>query len=131
MIDFYNIKNIAIVGLSPNPDKPSYQVAHYLLQKGYDIFPIYPKPLMIFGKIAMQNISDLKDFPIDWVVIFRKSEVCDILTQEIINLHSKSIKGIWLQLGIQNQKAQALALENGLQFVQNHCIKIEREKYEN
>lgn len=130
MIDFKNIRNIAIIGLSPNPDKPSHQVALFLQNKGYNIFPIYPKPQIILGKMAMQDIAELKTLQIDWIVIFRKSELCETLTQEIIDL-SLNIKGIWLQLGIQNTNAKRLALKNGLQFVQNKCIKIEREKYEN
>ncbi|WP_027326953.1 CoA-binding protein [Helicobacter pametensis] len=131
MIDFDNIKHIAIIGLSPNPDKPSHQVALYLQSKGYEIFPIYPKPQIILGKMALPNIQSLANLPIEWVVVFRKSELCEQITQEIIALHSPSIKGIWLQLGIKNPQAQALALQHGLEFVQDHCIKIEREKYEN
>ncbi|MCE3047179.1 CoA-binding protein [Helicobacter kayseriensis] len=131
MINFKKLKNIAIVGLSPNPDKPSYQVGLYLQNQGYNIFPIYPKTQKILGIQALQTIQDLKHLPIEWVVIFRKSEVCEMLVQEIIDLHSPSIQGVWLQLGIQNTKAKDLALKNGLEFVQNRCIKIERENYAN
>lgn len=129
MINFKEIKNIAIVGLSPNPDKPSHQVGLYLQNQGYNIFPIYPKPQKILGIQTLQTIQELKHLPIDWVVIFRKSEACEILVQEIIDLHSPSIQGVWLQLGIQNAKARDLALKNGLDFIQNRCIKIERENY--
>lgn len=131
MIDFVSIKKIAIIGLSPNPNKPSHQVGLYLQKQGYEIFPIYPKSQKILDKMAKQDIKELEGIDLDWIVIFRKSEACLELVQSIISLNFPSLKGIWLQLGIQNDNAKTLALKNGLQFVQNHCIKIEREKYEN
>lgn len=130
MIDFASIKKIAIIGLSPNPSKPSHQVGLYLQKQAYEIFPIYPKAQKILGKIATQDIKELQGVDLDWIVIFRKSEACLELTQSIISLNFPSLKGIWLQLGIHNDAARTLALENGLQFVQNRCIKIERERYE-
>lgn len=131
MIDFKKCKRIAIVGLSPDPAKPSYQVALYLQKHQYEIFPIYPKSQMILGKMAMQNLASLKGLDIDWIVIFRKSEACLPLVEEIISLHLPSLKGIWLQLGIINDEAKELAMQNGLSFVQDRCIKIERERNEN
>lgn len=131
MIDFKQCKKIAIIGLSPDPSKPSYQVALYLQKHQYEIFPFYPKPQMILGKMAMQNLNNLEGLEIDWIVVFRKSQACLPLVREILSLHLPTLKGIWLQLGIINEEARELAIQNGLSFIQDRCIKIEREKHEN
>lgn len=131
MIDFKECKKIAIIGLSPDPSKPSYQVALYLQKHHYEIFPVYPKPQIILGKLAIQELRDLQNLEIDWVVIFRKSQACLPLVKEILSLHLPTLKGIWLQLGIINDEAKELAIQNGLSFIQDRCIKIEREKNEN
>lgn len=131
MIDFQQCRKIAIIGLSPDPTKPSHQVALYLQKHQYEIFPFYPKSQMILGKMAMQNLSNLEELEIDWIVIFRKSEACLPLVEEIIKLHLPTLKGIWLQLGIINEEAKKLAIANGLSFIQDRCIKIERERNEN
>lgn len=120
-------KNIAIVGLSPLPSKPSFQVAAYLQTKGYKIFPIYPRGGEILGERVYREISEIEK-EIDIFVIFRIGEKCYTITQEILSLHKP--KAIWLQLGIRNHHAEALAVQRGVMFVQDCCIKIEREKYE-
>lgn len=130
MIDFKQCKKIAIIGLSPNPAKPSHQVALYLQKHQYEIFPFYPKPQMILGKIAKQDLASLEGLEIDWIVIFRKSEACLPLVEEILKLHLPTLKGIWLQLGIINEEAKKLVIQNGLSFIQDRCIKIERERNE-
>lgn len=122
-------KNIAIIGLSPNPNKESYQVASYLQSKGYNIFPIYPKEEKILGEKVYRKIQDLKDCDIEIAVIFREGHRCLGITQEIVKY--LNVKAIWLQLGIKDKKSKKLARSKGIGFVQNHCIKIEREKYGN
>lgn len=122
-----NSKNIAIMGLSPLPSKASFQVASYLQNKGYKIFPLYPREGEILEERVYQDVSEIEE-EIDIFVIFRKGEKCYTITQNILSLHKP--KAIWLQLGIHNSEAEALAIQRGVMFVQNCCIKIEREKYE-
>lgn len=131
MIDFKECKRIAIIGLSPDPSKPSHQVALYLQKHHYEIFPIYPKPQIILGKMAMQELKELQNLEIDWIVIFRKSQACLPLVEEIISLKLPSLKGIWLQLGIINDQAKDLAIQHKLSFIQDRCIKIEIERAKN
>ncbi|HIY44028.1 MAG TPA: CoA-binding protein [Candidatus Helicobacter avistercoris] len=118
---------IAIVGLSPIPSKPSYQVALYLQQKGYKIIPVYPRGGEILGERVYKSIKEIKE-SVDIFVIFRSGEKCYTITQEILSTHSP--KAIWLQLGIINDEAKALAESQGVRFVQDCCIKIQREKNE-
>ena len=120
-------QNIAIFALSPNPSKDSYQVASYLQKMGYKIFPIYPKGEEILGERVYRSIEELGNQKIDMVVIFRASDKCLSVTQEIVK-HLK-VKAIWLQLGIKNKASQKLAKAHHINFIQNRCIKIEREKY--
>ncbi|WP_305862351.1 CoA-binding protein [Helicobacter cholecystus] len=120
-------KNIAIIGLSPLPSKPSFQVASYLQTKGYKIFPIYPRGEEILGEKVYKDLDELQE-EMDIFLIFRNGEKCYTITQEILS--SFKPKAIWLQLGICNQEAKALAVQKGVMFVQDCCIKIEREKYE-
>lgn len=122
-------KNIAIIGLSPNPEKESYQVASYLQEKGYKIFPIYPKGEEILGERVSRSIKDLREEKIDIAVVFRSGHRCFEVTQEI--LEYLDVKAIWLQLGITNKSSKRLARSKRVGFVQNRCIKIEREKYGN
>lgn len=129
MIDLKQIHHIAIVGLSPNPQKDSHKVAKFLQQKGFHIIPIYPKEEYILGEKVLRSIQELKDYPVDTIVIFRKSQTCKQITQAIIDLHHPNLHNIWLQLGIHNEEAKALALSNGLNFVQNKCIKLELERH--
>lgn len=122
-----NSKTLCIIGLSPISSKPSFQVASYLQSKGYKIIPVYPRGGVILGERAYQNIAEIKE-SVDIFVIFRSSEKCYTITQEILSFHSP--KAIWLQLGIVNEEAKNLARSAGVEFVQNRCIKIEREQYE-
>lgn len=120
-------KNIAIIGLSPNPSKDSYQVASYLQKMGYKIFPIYPKGEEILGERVYRSVRELENQEIDIAVIFRTGDKCLKESQEIIN-HLK-VKAIWLQLGIKDKASKKLAKAHHIGFIQNRCIKIERERY--
>lgn len=119
-----NSKNIAIVGLSPDENKPSNMVAKFLIQKGYKIYPIYPKEDLILGYKVYKNLLDITD-EIDIVVMFRKAEFADVLIDEVIK---KGVKTLWLQLDIVNESVKAKAELNGINFIQNKCIKIEYQK---
>lgn len=125
----FECENIAIFGLSPNPSKESYQVASYLQKMGYKIFPIYPKEEEILGEKVYRSIKELSNQKIDIVVIFRASDKCLSVTQEIVKY--LKVKTIWLQLGIKNKASKKLAKAHHISFIQNRCIKVEREKYEN
>lgn len=120
-------KNIAIVGLSPSPNKDSYQVASYLQKMGYKIFPIYPKGEEILGERVYKSIKELEGERIDIAVVFRSGNKCLGVTQEILSC--LQVKAIWLQLGIKDKASKKLARSHRVGFIQNRCIKIEREKY--
>ena len=114
-------KNIAVVGLSPDESKPSNEVAKFLIERGFNVFPIYPKFDEILGRKVYRNLIQI-DQDIDIAVMFRKGEFASELVKDAVK---KGVKTLWLQLGITNDEAGAVARENGINFVQDKCIKIE------
>lgn len=115
-------KNIAIFGLSPNPEKDSHKVGKYLQEQGYKIFPIYPKEEEILGEKVYRSFSEIKE-PIDIANIFRKPDAVGPIVDEI--LQNGGAKTLWLQLEIVNNEAAQKAKDAGMQVVQNKCTKIE------
>ena len=117
-------KNIAVVGLSPDESKPSNEVAKFLIERGFNVFPVYPKFHGILGRKVYRNLMQIEG-DIDIAVMFRKGEFASELVKDAIK---KGVKTLWLQLGITNDEAGAVARENGINFVQDKCIKIELQR---
>ena len=121
---------IAVVGLSKDPSKPSYDVASYLLSRGYRIIPVNPTADEILGEKSYKTLLDLPDTikrELDVVDIFRRPEDVPQVVEEAIQLHSKYHRPsiIWMQLGITNESAAKKAREAGLGVVMDRCMKIE------
>ena len=120
-MDLNQIKTIAIIGLSDKPDRPSFQVGQYLLTQGYKIIPINPNITQVFGQKSYPNITSIPaEIYIDIFDIFRKSEDVESVIQEIIDSGRQGI--IWLQEGIDNQKAVDLATAHGYQITSGLCL---------
>ena len=117
-------KNIAVVGLSPDESKPSNEVTKFLIERGFNVFPVYPKFDEILGRKVYRNLTQI-DQDIDIAVMFRKGEFASELVKDAVK---KGVKTLWLQLGITNDEAGAIARENGINFVQDRCIKIELQR---
>ena len=117
-------KTIAVVGLSDRPDRPSYQVASYLLEHGYKIIPVNPNIKEWKGMRAYSSLLEIKE-KIDVVDIFRKSEDVSPVVDEAIKIGAKTV---WMQLGIVNEQAAEKAGKAGLNVVMDKCMKIEHEK---
>lgn len=114
-------KTIVIIGLSDNPKKPSFQVAKYLIEKGFTIIPVNPTITQVFGLKSYPSISLIpQEIKIDIVDIFRKSDQILLIIEEIIKLRQRPI--IWLQEGISNLKAEVLAKNNGLEVISGICL---------
>jgi hypothetical protein len=117
-------KIIAMVGLSPKTDKPSNRVANYLKEHGYRVIPVNPQHEEILGEKSYKSLSDIPD-KVDVVDIFMRAENVVPVVEEAIKIKPKAI---WLQLGIANDQAKAIAEKNGVDFVQNLCIKLEHAR---
>ena len=123
-----NYKTIAIVGLSRNPKKSSHQVAKYLQSKNYNIIPVNPNANKILEKKAYKNLLEIRE-SIEIINIFRPSEQTLPIVKEAIQLKKRNItlKVIWMQLNIINQKAANLAKKSGFTVVMNKCIMKEHK----
>jgi len=119
------VKTIAMVGASPVNVRPSYFAFKYLAQRGYDMIPVNPGQVgkSLMGKPFVASLADI-DRPVDMVDIFRNSDAALPLVKDVLTL-SPLPKVIWMQLGIRNDEACALAEAAGLQVVMNRCPKIE------
>lgn len=116
-----SVKTIAIIGLSDKPDRPSYQVAQYLINQGYKIIPVNPNIQQVFEQKSYPNISSIpKDISVDIIDVFRKSEDVVSVIQEIIDSGRQSI--IWLQEGIDNPEAVNLAKSHGYDITSGICL---------
>jgi predicted CoA-binding protein len=115
---------IAVVGLSPNPDRPSNSVARYLMAQGYRVIPVNPRHEVILGEKSYKNLAEIPE-KVDVVDIFMRAERVIPIVQEAITLNPQAI---WLQLGIVNDEAKQLAEAGRIPFFQDLCIKIEHAR---
>ncbi|MGB8183772.1 MAG: CoA-binding protein [Pseudolabrys sp.] len=119
------VKTIAMVGISPKENRPSYFAFKYLMERGYRMIPINPGQAgkTILGQKVYAKLSDIPD-PIDMVDVFRGSEHVLPIVQQAVALKPKP-QVIWMQLMVRNDEAAKLAEDAGLKVVMNRCPKIE------
>lgn len=148
-------KTIAMVGLSPNEQRPSYFVAAYLRAHGYRILPVTPMAPEILGEKSVADISHLTEAP-EVVCIFRRPAECVEIVKQVIEKNAlwsaerqaashsqadekksaaesqagqKKIKTVWMQLHVINHDAATLAEDAGLQVIMDKCLKMEHGRY--
>lgn len=112
-------KTIAVVGLSPNPERPSHGIAQYLQEQGYRIVPVNPTVAEVLGEKSYPNLEALPE-PVEVVQIFRKPEDVPSIVEEAILIGAKVI---WMQVGILHEAAAERACEAGLQVVMDRCMR--------
>ena len=119
------VKNIAMVGFSAKDNRPSYFASKYLQERGYSMFPVNPGHAGkdVLGRRIYARLADIPE-PIDMVDVFRASQFAKSVVQESIELNPKP-QVIWMQLGVRDDEAAALAEAHGIKVVMNRCPKIE------
>jgi hypothetical protein len=119
------VKTIAMVGVSNRESRPSYFAFKYLLERGYRMIPINPGLAggELLGQRVYAKLADIPE-PVDMVDIFRASPYALGIVEEAIKLSPRP-RVVWMQLGVHNDAAAALAEANGLKVVMNRCPKIE------
>lgn len=123
-----NAKTIAVVGLSDDSDRPSYDVAIALQQHGYRIVPVSPSIATWEGISAVPNLEEAvasrnAEHSIDIVDVFRRPEHVDAVVDSCIHL---GLTALWLQMGVINEPAALRAQQAGIIVVMDKCIKVER-----
>ena len=114
-------KTIAVLGLSPKPERDSNRVARYLQSNGYKIIPVRPAQKEILGEKAYASIEEIEE-PVDIVDVFRNSSQVLPHAYEAIRMKPKVF---WMQLNVENQEAAELLTQAGIDVIMNKCIKIE------
>lgn len=112
---------VAVVGLSENPERPSFQVAQYLQNHGYRIIPVNPGCRQILGEPCYPSLKDIP-FPVEVVDIFRKVEAIPAIVDEAI---AAGAKAVWMQLDLEEPASARKARKAGLKVVMNRCMKVE------
>lgn len=121
----HKYKNIAVVGLSDNPARPSYGVSAYMQAAGYNIIPVNPIIQEVLGQPSHASLQDISE-SVEIVDVFRRSEDVLPIVDEAIAIGAKVL---WLQLGVINVEAAKKAQAAGLQVVMDKCIKVEHARY--
>ncbi|MDO9043552.1 MAG: CoA-binding protein [Desulfocapsaceae bacterium] len=121
----HTAKTIAVVGFSPKENRPSHMVGCYLMQAGFRVIPVNPGHSEICGVTCYPDLVSIPE-PVDVVDIFRRSEDVMPVVAEAIAIGAKVI---WMQQGIVNHEAAALAEKAGLVVIMDRCIKVDHMQF--
>ena len=114
-------RTIALVGASPNPNRPSHGVMRYLLAEGYRVIPVRPRDChVVLGVPCASSLAEI-DEPIDLVDVFRREEHVAQHAQEAV---AAGAKAFWLQLGLRSPAARAICAAAGLDYVEDACTAV-------
>lgn len=116
-----NANTIAVVGLSPNPDRTSYMVSEAMQRAGYRIIPVNPLADEILGEKSYARLTDIPE-PVDIVNVFRRSEFLPQLAEEYLNT---DIPVFWTQLGVVDEQVTRKLQQEGRTVIMDRCIKVE------
>ena len=113
--------SIAVVGASPNPDRPSHGVMRYLLEQGYRVIPVRPRDCdEVLGIPCVPTLADIGE-PVDLVDVFRRPEYTPGVAREAV---ASGAGALWLQLGIVSPEARIVARDSGMDYVEDACTLV-------
>ncbi len=114
-------RTIAMVGASPNPERPAYGVMRYLLEAGYRVIPVRPLDCDdVLGVPCVATLADI-DEPIDLVDVFRNVDACPGHAREAVEVGAGAL---WLQLGLVSPESRRIATDAGLDYVEDACTAV-------
>ena len=120
-------RRLAVVGLSPRPDRPSHRAMVHMAANGYDITPVNPSCEEVLGYPCVASLEEAAgQGPLEIVDIFRRPEDIPPIVDEAIDLGAKVI---WMQLGLTSPEAAARARDAGLEVVEDRCVKMEHCRF--
>jgi len=122
ILDTYRI--VAVVGLSPDAERPSFRVASYLKAQGYRIIPVNPRLSQVLGETCYPELTSIPE-PVEVVDIFRRAEEAPAIVDQAIAVGARAV---WMQEGIVNEAAARKAREAGLLVVMDRCMRKEHLK---
>ena len=114
-------RTIAMVGASPNPERPAHGVMRYLLAAGYRVIPVRPLDCDdVLGVPCVANLAEIEE-PIDVVDVFRNLDACPGHAREAVEVGAKAL---WLQLGLVSPESRRIATDSGLDYVEDACTAV-------
>ena len=114
-------RTIAMVGASPNPERPSHGVMRYLLEQGYHVIPVRPRDCEeVLGQPVVASLAEI-DEPIHLVDVFRHAQAAPQHAREAVAAHASAF---WLQLGLVSHQAREIVTAGGLDYVENLCTAV-------
>ena len=117
-------RRIAVVGLSPKPHRDSHRIARYLLDRGYEVVPVYPREDEILGLRVYRRVEDIPR-GVHIVDVFRRSEH---LSQAVDDALAARAPALWFQLGCIDEAAAARATAAGATVVMDRCIMVDHAR---
>ena len=118
-------RTVAIVGLSPNPLRPSYFVGYYLQRHGYRVVPVNPKEREILGETSYPALAAIP-FAVDVVDVFRAPAAVPEIAREAVQIGARAL---WCQFGVISPEGAAIAAGGGLMVVMDRCMKVEHARF--
>ena len=119
-------RTVAVVGLSSDPHRDSYDIAAYLQERGYRIIPVNPTEDEVLGERAYPTLLDVPE-KVDVVDVFRRAEHTPEVARQAVDIGARTL---WLQSGIVNEEARRIASEAGLDVIMGVCIRTAKRKLE-
>ena len=120
------VHTVAVVGLSSNPARPSYQVARYLREHGYRIVPVNPNETEVLGEPAYPSLAEIpKNVGVEVVDVFRRAEETPEVARQAV---AAGARVLWLQEDIVSEEAERIATEGGLDVIMGVCIRHVRAR---
>lgn len=118
-------RRIAVVGLSPRPERPSHQVAEYLQRAGYTIVPVRPTGTTILGEPVQPDLRTAAAAgPIDVVNVFRRSEFVPALLGDLLAVRPRLV---WLQVGVRDDPTARRLEADGIPVVMDRCLAVDHQ----
>ncbi len=120
-------RRVAVVGVSAQWNRPSHFVAKYLLEHGYTMIPVNPRYEQVLGRTCYPDLAHAlrAEGPIDMVDCFRRPDEIEPIARDAVTIGARCL---WMQLGVRNEAAAALARAAGLEVVMDRCVKIEHAR---
>ncbi len=118
------VRRIVVVGLSPKPHRDSHRVAHYLLERGYEIVPVYPREQAILGQRVFRRVQDVPG-PVELVDVFRRSEELPGVIDDVLAARAGAL---WLQLGCIDPAGALRAQDAGATVVMDRCVMVDHAR---
>jgi predicted CoA-binding protein len=117
-------RRIAVVGLSPKPHRDSNRVSRYLMERGYEVVPVYPREEQILGQVVYRSVLDIPR-GVDLVDVFRRSESLPAVVDEVLAARSPAL---WMQLDCIDDEGAQRATKAGLTVVMDRCIMVDHAR---